>query len=812
MRRLFAATLLVSAGAIGYELLLMRLLSIVQWHHFAYMIISLALLGYGASGTFIALFKSRLEARFETAFAASALLFSITMVACFALGQRVPFNALEVVWDSKQFLHLSLVYLVFFVPFFFAASCIGLAFRYRRRHISRIYFFDLFGAGLGAVLVIGALFAFVPQDSLLILMTLPLIASVVMTSRSSARAPLMAAQLVWLALLVGGIPQNQLGLRVSAYKGLSQALQVIDSQILDVSSSPLGLLTVVKSPTVPIRHAPGLSFATPHIPPEQLAVFTDADGLSAITHFDGDLKTVGYLGDMTAALPYALLDQPDVLALGAGGGSDVLLALYHGANRVDAVELNPQMTRLVRETYADFAGFVYDDPRVTVHTSEARGFVAQSNTHYDLIHIGLLDSFGASGAGIHAQSESYIYTVEAIRAYLEHTRPGGMLAITRWIKLPPRDGLKLVATAIDVLHTMGVSEPGEQLAVIRSWNTSTLLIKNGALTPGDIESVREFARSRSFDTAWFPGIEASDANRFNRLREPYFYDGTTALLGSHADEFAERYKFYIRPATDNRPYYFHFFKWATLPEVIALRRVGGGGLIEWGYLILIATLLQAAVAGLVLILLPLWLVKRDWPAGTGPSMGAYFLLLGLAFLFVEMAFIQKFILFLSHPLYSVAVVLSAFLIFAGLGSVWSESLARRLERKARSPVSVAVGGIALLAIAYVILLPLVFQRCIGYSDPVRIVISVVLIAPLAIGMGMPFPLGLKRVAATAPDFIPWAWGINGFASVISAVLATLLAIEFGFVFVILVALVLYAIAALIFASSAGSTSPNPLRR
>ncbi|MBU2676884.1 MAG: SAM-dependent methyltransferase [Gammaproteobacteria bacterium] len=812
MRRLFTATLLVSAGAIGYELLLMRVLSIVQWHHFAYMIISLALLGYGASGTFIALFKSRLESRFETAFAASALLFSITMVACFALGQRVPFNALEVVWDSRQFLNLSLIYLVFFVPFFFAATCIGLAFTCRRNDISRIYFFDLFGAGLGAVLLISALFAFVPQDTLLVLMTLPLIASVIMSTRSSARAPLVAVQLVWLALLVSGIPQNQLGLRVSEYKGLSQTLQVIDSRILDVSSSPLGLLTVVESPTVPIRHAPGLSFNTRHVPPEQLAVFTDADGMSAITRFDGDLNSVGYLGDMTAALPYALLDRPNVLVLGAGGGSDVLLGLYHGANSIEAVELNPQMTRLVSETYADFAGFVYDDPRVAVHTSEARGFVARSDMQYDLIHIGLLDSFGASGAGVHAQSESYIYTVEAIREYLEHTTPGGMLAITRWLKLPPRDGLKLVATAIDALRMMGVSEPGQQLAVIRSWNTSTMLIKHGVFTPREIETMQEFAESRSFDTAWFPGIQASDANRFNRLNEAYIYDGTKALLGPRADEFAERYKFYIQPASDNRPYYFHFFKWATLPEVVALRRVGGAGLIEWSYLILIATLLQAVIAGLVLILLPLSRVKRNWRAGTGPRMGAYFLLLGLAFLFIEMAFIQKFILFLSHPLYSVAVVLSGFLVFAGIGSAWSESLARVLEGRGRSPVAVAVGVIALLTIVYVVVLPLIFQRCIGFSDPVKVVMTIALIAPLAVSMGMPFPLGLQHVAATAPNFIPWAWGINGFASVVSAVLATLLAIEFGFVFVIMAALVLYAVAAMILSTSTGTTSPSPLHQ
>ncbi len=807
MRRLFTATLLVSAGAIGYELLLMRVLSITQWHHFAYMIISLALLGYGASGTFIALLRSRLGPRFEAAFAASALLFSITMVVSFALCQRVPFNALEVVWDSRQFFYLGLIYLVFFVPFFFAATCIGLALTFCREYVARIYFFDLFGAGLGAVLIIGALFAFIPQNALLVLMALPLVAAVVMSMRCTARVPLMVVQLAWLALLVSGFGRSQLDLRVSEYKGLSQALAVVDSRILDVSSSPLGLLTVVESPTVPVHHAPGLSFATRHVPPPQLAVFTDADGMTAITRFDGEPASVAYLGDVTAALPYALLDAPEVLVLGAGGGSDVLLALYHGAKRVDAVELNPQMTALVRERYADFAGFVYDDPRVTVHTSEARGFVARSGARYDLIHIGLLDSFGAAGAGVHAQSENYVYTVEAIRGYLERLAPGGTLAITRWLKSPPRDSLKLVATVIRAMRTMSVDEPGQRLAAIRGWNTSTVLVKNGALTPGEIDAIRRFARSRSFDLAWLPGLERSEANRFNVLPEPYLYDGARALLGPRAEEFAERYKFYIAPATDDRPHYFHFFKWATLPEVMALRRVGGAGLIEWGYLVLIATLAQAALAGIVLILLPLAGVRRHWPAGTGPRMGAYFALLGLAFLFIEMAFIQKFTLFLSHPLYAVAVVLSGFLVFAGIGSALCEKLAGagRENRASSFAPAIAVLGIALFTIAYVLLLPAVFERCIGYSDPAKILLSIALIAPLAIGMGMPFPLGLGHLARTAPGFMPWAWGINGFASVVSAVLATLLAIEFGFVFVLLLAVALYAIAALIFASSSKAT-------
>jgi spermidine synthase len=560
VRLLFLATLLVSTAAISYEILLMRMLSIVQWHHFAYMIISLALLGYGASGTFIAVCKRWLEPRFELAFSISALLFAVTMVECFVLGQRVPFNALEIVWNPRQFLNLGLIYLVYFVPFFFAACCIGLAFTCRRSYISRIYFFDLLGAGLGAVLIIGTLFLLSPQNALLMLAMLALIASALVGYASTVQKPLIAVQVVFAITILFGPSQDWLGLRMSEYKSL-----------------PLGLVTVVESPSVPFRHAPGLSINTAYAVPEQLAVFTDGDGMSVITRFDGDLDKIAYIGDVTAALPYTLLDAPHVLILGAGTGADVLLALYEGAERIDAVELNPQITKLVTEDYADFAGHLYDDERVTIHTGEARGFVTRSKEQYDLIQVALLDSFAASGSGVQALNESYLYTVEAIQEYLKHTAPGGILAITRWLKLPPRDNLKLVATVLDTLRKMGVAEPERQIAMIRSWNTSTLLVRNGEFSADDLAVIREFARSHSFDTAFYPSMPASAANRFNLLEQPFLYDGITALLSDEANDFIGRYKFHIEPATDNKPYFFHFFKWSALPEVMSLRKRGGAG-------------------------------------------------------------------------------------------------------------------------------------------------------------------------------------------------------------------------------------------
>jgi len=799
---LLTPVFLVSASAIAYEILLVRLLSIVQWHHFAWMIISLALLGYGVSGTVIALARRWLEPRFELAFSASALLFSITMVSCFLLGQNLPFNALEIVWNPRQFVWLGLLYLVFVLPFGFAASCIGLAFTCRNQQVGNIYFADLVGAGFGALVVIASLFVLQPQQALILLSATALIASAGFMMSRKLRPPagwvIGAGQVAWLLVLVLLFPADRIELRISEFKGLNQALQVTGARVVAESSSPLGQLTVVESPVVPFRHVPGLSMRSSHAPPDQLAVFTDGDSISTITRVESAPEQLGWLEDIPPALPYRLLEQPKVLILGAGAGGDVLLALHHGADQVDAVELNPQMIELLRDRYAAYSGRLYQDERVRIHVSEARGFVTRSGEVYDLIQVGLLDSFAVSGSGVQSLNESYLYTVEAMQTYLERLEPGGLLAITRWLKVPPRDSLKLVAILLEAMRLSGAAEPGRQLAVIRSWNTVTLLARNGEFTSEEISIIREFARQKSFDTAYYPSMPPDEANRFNQLDQPWLYQGISALISKNAGRFMDDYKFHIGAATDDRPYFFHFFKWRVLGEVLELRKRGGASLVEWGYLVLTATLVQSLLLGVLLILLPLLLARRDWPVAKGGRMSAYFFLLGLAFLFVEMAFIQKFILFLSHPLYSVAVVLAGFLVFAGLGSHFSADLEVAFEKRGYSAVGAAVAAIVLLVFSYLVLLPWIFAQFMGESDAIRMAIALVTIAPLAFCMGLPFPLGLRYAASQVPGFIPWAWGINGFASVISATLATLLAIELGFTFVLLLALFLYVLAAVLF--------------
>ena len=793
---------MLSAAALGYEVLLMRLFSIIQWHHFAYMIISVALLGYGAAATFVALARRTLLAYYSQAFVASAAAFGLLAVTGFALAQRVRFNPLELAWDPRQALHLLVIYLLLVAPFFCVASALCLTFARFRTVTHRIYSFDILGAGTGCLAILLALFAVTPTVALELIGALGLAAAAAADLHFATRPRALAAALACGALgLPLAMPSAWTRPHPSEFKDLAQTLQIAGARVLAERSSPLGVVTVVESPQVPFRQAPGLSLATPSEPPPQLGVFVDGDGPSALVRYDGRREPLAYLDYLTSALPYHLLARPRVLILGAGTGADVLQALALGAQSVDAVELNPQLVDLVEHRFGEYSGRPYSLPGTRLHVGEARAFVARHDHRFDLIEIALLDAAGVSAAGLHALSESYLYTIEAFTAYLDRLEPGGMLAITRWINLPPRDILKLIATVAEALERGGVADAAGRVALIRSWKTATLVVKNGVFTAPEVAALRAFCRSRSFDADYYPGISPAEANRYNVLNASYFHDSALALLGPERPAFIDRYKFAIAPATDDRPHFFHFFRWTTFPEWLALREQGGMPLLEWGYPVLVATLIQLAIASVLLVSVPLWMARRTprsaeaaHPARFG--IAVYFAAVGFAFMFIEIAFIQKFVLFLAQPLYAVAVVLCAFLVFAGLGSRYSERFVAGATHTARHPlawIGVAIAGIAL---GYLVLLPAVFRLLLSQPDLVRIAISVALIAPLAFAMGMPFPLALARLAERFDATIPWAWGINANASVIGAVLATLLAIHLGFAIVIVLAVALYGIAVL----------------
>jgi spermidine synthase len=796
-----ASIFILSAAALAYEVLLVRLFSIVQWHHFAFMVISMALLGYGASGSFITVFRNRLLEKYDSVFITNILLFGISSIACFIAVQHLPFNALEILWDRSQWQRLFLSYLLLTLPFFFVANAIALTMMRFHQRIPLVYGIDLIGAGTGAVSIMVLLQIFSPGAMLRLISIGGIAASFFTLSHFNSRQRRIIAPVLLAAMLaVFMTPQKWVDLRISEYKGLEQTLLIKEAALLMQFTSPVSQIDVVQSLHVPFRYAPGLSLQSPTAPPEQLAVFRDGDEMTVIDHVT-DVSSLAYHDYMSSAVPYHVHSSPqNILIFGSATGAQILQARLHEVPQIDAVETDRQLSLLISDQYADYYGWQSLKDKVTIHTISPRGFAASENK-YDLVIMGMSGASTGGAAGVHALSVSYDYTVEAIRSYLKLLAPDGLLSITMWTSNPPRANLKLFATAVAAMKEFGINHPENNIAWIRSWNTATLLLKNTPLTVEEINNVRVFSQSRGFDLAWLPGIRQHEVNRFQLLQEPVFYLAARSMLTQDALEGAENrfiqdYKYDIQASTDNKPYFNNYFRWSSLEEFFSLPGQAGIAMIGVGYPVLLVTLLQASVAAFILILLPLFFLRTEKKEAEGRrNIFIYFLAIGLAFIFIELAFIQKFTLILSQPLYAVAVALCAFLIFSGLGSLYVQHR-MKIESNLIIPIILrrSVMLIGLITVFYIVLLPLVSSAIMALPESVRILSVFIIAAPLAFVMGMPFPLGFAMLQETRPHFMPWAWGINGCASVLSAMLAVLLAIDIGFNGVMLFAVALYFIA------------------
>jgi hypothetical protein len=781
-----ASIALISCAALANEILLTRFFAIVHWHHFAYLMISLALLGFGASGTFLFLARRWLLPRFAPAFSTNLLLFGCFILLGPLIASSLPFRAEELLWNPWQPFWLVTTYLVLSIAFFCAANAIGLTLMAHRRGSGKVYAADLVGAGAGSLLILAALYVVTPEQALKYLAATGFAAAVI------AAVELRWVRPGWLAISVLGllvtilVPASWFRPEPGPYKSLSQALRVSGTRILTETSSPLGRVTVLESTRVPLRYAPGLALTATSEPPPQLGLFTDGDGMDAITAASDSPQRLAFIAETTSALAYHVASPRSVLVLGAGGGLEILRARHLGATRIDALELNPQVARLLSDRFAAYTGRLVEQAGTALHVGDARGYLATRKVPYDLIQVSFA---GSPGGGLGGLSEDYLHTVEAFRLYLQRLSPDGFLSITRFVELPPRDALKLLATTIEALKSAGLRDPGRRLLMIRGWQTVTLLVKNGEITDAEVARTREFCDRYAFDVAWFPDMPRELANRHNLLPQPWLYDGARALLGPQSARFIADYPFDIRPATDDQPYFKNFFRWSSFADAWRSRGRGGMALLEAGYVVLAVTVLQALVAGIALIAMPLCLLGRRTFEGGGARWRVlgYFTGIGLAFLFVEIALLQKMMLVVHHPTVALALVLATFLIAAGMGSA---STTRARDEDARRYLIIAVACIVLLGALLSATFDPLLAALAGWPIYVRAAAAIVLLAPLAFLMGMPFPLAIRGLEE---PLVPWAWGINGCASVVSPALATLLAIDIGFTGVLWLALVAYAL-------------------
>ncbi len=779
---------LVSLSVIALELALMRALSLRFWHHFAYMVISVALLGFGASGTALTLLRRQIQGRRRAWLCALAMAFSVSIPLSLLAGRHVHLDVQFLAWDLSQLGSITVLELAMFVPFFLAACVVGVALMDRPKHIGGHYAANLVGSGFGAILAVALMYILSTTQLLAAVSVTGYLAAVVIIPwrrRRAAVIGILAGAAV--ALLGWKVPYQP---DMSPYKMLPLVQAMPQTKIIYQTEGPLGRIDVVSGPA--IHHAPGLSLQYDEEIPPHLLLILDGDQTSAI--YDCRRREDwSFMDYTTAAAAYALNENPSVCVIGAGGGADIGLAIYHMPRRVVAMEMNGQVIKAMRSRLAERGGRIYDAPGVEVINREARGYFAATDERFDVIQLPAIDAFGASGAGLYATQEAYLYTVEAFGMMLDSLSDRGVLAITRWARTPPRDGLRVFDTVAEAMRSRGM-EPSRHLAMIRSWATVTVLASRQQIEQKDAETIRKFCRRRSFDLCCLPGLDESDTNRFHVLDRPYYFEGARALLGAERQEYLDSYLFNIPATTDDKPYFFHFFRFRSLKVID--EQLGGRSraFLELGFLMLLAALLQAVVLAAVLILLPLVPRMRGLRSARGKGLTlAYFLLLGAGFMLLEMGFLQKLILYLSHPIYSAATVIAGFLVFAGLGSRLNGSWPGSAGRT----ITFASAAIVCIALAYVFALDAWLELTQAKPLWVRFGIAAATIAPLAFAMGHLFPLGLQKIAVTEPALVPWAWAVNGFASVAATVAAPLLAMSIGFSLLTAMAIACYALAGLL---------------
>ncbi len=785
MRRLPSSLLLLSATLIGFQLVLMQLLSIAQWHHFAYMVISVALLGFGASGTAIALARGWFLKWFDLLVPAAMLAGGAAMpaVTALSLSDLARFDSYVLLAEPGQVSSLLLTYLLLFLPFFFGALAVGLILVKHAKEAGRFYFANLVGSGLGAIAVLALMWTVDPTR-------LPALAGLAAAAAGAIIIP--RRYRLWLGpAAVAAIGVCVFFLAVSPsierspYKDISRTLDLPDATIEHRESSPHGLVEVVSAPS--LRHAPGLSLSyTGEIPIEK-AIFNNGNWFGAVSSW-ASTDSIPILNYTTAALPYVIRTPSRVAVLSAGTFSGAAHALANGATTIDAAEPHESVVSLLRRELAPDNDSLLHRPEVDAHGMEARTFLARADSRYDLISLPVLGSFGGS-VGLFALQEQYGLTVEAFREMWRRLGPEGAMALTVWMDYPFRSPIKAVATLAEALRAEDVAAPRAHLTAVRSWGTVTLAATKTPIDSADAAAVRRFAERMSFDPVLLPGLQPGERMQFNILQDTTFFSLVDqAVAGSEA--LFDAYAFDVAPATDNQPYFSQFLRWGSIPHLMEDFGSATFPFLELGTLIAGATFVQIFLAALILILLPLAVL--GW-RGRGKTWTlVYFSGLGLGFMFMEMILIQRFTLYLGHPIYATAAVIGAILIFSGIGSRLSEYF--QVRRRALFGISAVVTAFIL---AYTFLLMPVVHATIGLPLIWKAALALLIIGLPAFLMGMPFPMGLRFLDRRRSAHLPWAWAINNCLSVMSTALAALLAVQAGFTAVMLIAAGSYLAVALI---------------
>ncbi len=776
-RAAIAGVAAVSAALLMTELALTRIFSVTMYYHFAFLAISIALFGLSASGVAVYLLRRPL-ASIDTGvlLASVAMAHALaTLVALACLVRiRVGLNY------SAENLELMLeIYALAALPFFTGGGVMSVAFSRMTDRINVLYAADLIGAAGGCLALIPLLNWIGAPGVVIMAAALSAIAAITFAPPARRRSFAAAA----FGLLVTAALAQTSG--VSPFDLVDTKGHVGD-RVLFSKWNSFSRVAVYDRPHGDWSLSPRFAGA------RAASLFMDIDSAAStpILKVVGGIPDASYLRYELTAIGYHLAERKggfNALVIGPGGGRDLLSALIFGAAHVDGVEINPIIARdVMLDRFRDYSGGVYANPRVSIHVDDGRNFVRRSQSNYDVIQASLVDTWAATAAGAYTLTENSLYTKEAFGEYLDHLTDEGVLTITRWVF----DGLRLVSLAQEACADRGL-DASQHLAIVRYDRVATFLLKRQPFTSADVAQLREVSEDLGFSVLYAPGLPAAasaeDPIEMQRT-------GTSAadyrrlILAGNRQQFLSSYPLDESATTDDRPFFFHTTRLRDQLQVAFGRSMlFGNGLSA------LMTLIAISAGLVVLFVIGPLVIGGERPRRGWGGWLMYFGSLGAGFMLLEVALLQRFVLLLGHPVYSLTVTLFSLLLGTGLGSLVS----RRVAHGRVHTVTVrALVGIAIVACAAALGLARLVDVGVAWTLPGRIAFAVILVVPAGFLLGMPMPGGMRLIAADRADIIPWGWGINGAFSVVGATLAVFIAMNWGFSVTLLSAAAVYTLAAM----------------
>lgn len=786
------AIFLVSMAGLLLEVGYSRIVSYKLWYYYTYLVIGLALLGIGSGGIFVVLSKRLRQTATERVIALCSIFSAISIVVGYLIVSRVPVNTVSI-WEygtGTSVKNLAIVALISFTIFasfvplgIIVSTILGRA----PDGVGRLYFADLVGAGVGCMVAIPLISRLGPPD-------------VVATS----------------ALIFGVVGLLALPRRIDAYSGIGALATVVLVVVL------AGIVDLPDVRPEDTKIDPSVAAFSEWGPVFRVdVIFVGAPGAllahdgtfgSAMRPYTGDPSSSKSFESDPRALPFRLLGDPParVAIIGSAAGNEIVASLHFDAERIDAVELNPVTLSLLKNHYKDFTGDLGNQPGVTLHEGDGRTYLARSNHRYDLIWYVAPDSYAVSNAASSnalVLSESYLYTKEAIAESLDRLSDDGVM-VAQFGELDfgaqPDRTARYVMTARAAFKQLGIEDPSRHMLVSAlitpdDGDLSTIMLKRTPFTEAEIaryaEALPDVPHAR---TAWQPGT---------RPTSHIVSELAAATNDTDANQFASTYGRDIDAVTDDSPFMWHFVSFDEIARNITKSLDAKTPEDSIGERVLLLLLAISILYAFLFLLAPFFVVRKEWRALPRKATSAiYFAALGLGFMFFEITMIQRLVLFLGHPTYSLTVTLASILVFTGLGALSSKRFA---DRRGVMPTLLAV--LFVLTVFYQSRLDDLTGSLLDESLGVRVVVALLVLAPLGFCLGMFMPLGLGAVAklgGPADEYVAWAWAVNGFFSVIGSVLTTILSMSFGFTAVQYLGLAVYGIAVVAYMRLSAQRTPT----